>query len=224
MVGSVRSRRDRRVRSWSRWVGRSVWWVWCDQVRRVRSYPNDFSAGLGFAHDRGQGLRSWSAAMSDLRGFMFPRSATGRSSLVPPPPWHYSGQMLTIEYRTDPAAVAELLPPPLEPAAEDPGAVAIIWADWQIVQRHVRGAARPGALAVRRDVRRRALLVPRRDVQPLRLHLGRQGLRHGPRPPPGVPQEARRAARHPPVNVGVPDPGWSRAGGSGRRARCTAGG
>ena len=62
---------------------------------------------------------------------MFPRSATGRSSLVPPPPWHYSGQMLTIEYRTDPAAVAELLPPPLAPAAEDPGAVAVIWADWQ---------------------------------------------------------------------------------------------
>jgi len=62
---------------------------------------------------------------------MFPRSATGRSSLVPAPPWHYSGQMLTIEYRTDPAAVAELLPPPLGPADEDPGAVAVIWADWQ---------------------------------------------------------------------------------------------
>lgn len=67
----------------------------------------------------------------ELSGFMFPRSATGRSSLVPSPPWHYSGQMLTIEYRTDPAAVAELLPAPLAPAAEDPGAVAIIWADWQ---------------------------------------------------------------------------------------------
>ncbi len=71
-------------------------------------------------------------AMDDgWRGFMFPRTATGRSSLVPPPPWHYSGQMLTIELRADPAAVAELLPPPLEPAAEDPGAVAVIWADWQ---------------------------------------------------------------------------------------------
>jgi hypothetical protein len=67
----------------------------------------------------------------EITGFMFPRSATGNSSLVPSPPWHYSGQMLTIEYRTDPAAVAELLPDPLEPAAEDPGAVAIIWADWQ---------------------------------------------------------------------------------------------
>lgn len=71
------------------------------------------------------------AMAARLRGFMFPRSATGRSSLVPAPPWHYSGQMLTIEFRTDPAAVAELLPPPLEPAAEDPGAVAVVWADWQ---------------------------------------------------------------------------------------------
>ena len=64
-------------------------------------------------------------------GFMFPRTATGRSSLVPPPPWHYSGSMLTVEFRADPAAVAELLPAPLEPADEDPGAVAVIWADWQ---------------------------------------------------------------------------------------------
>jgi acetoacetate decarboxylase len=68
---------------------------------------------------------------SRLNGFMFPRSATGRSSLVPAPPWHYSGAMLTVEYRTDPNAVAELLPPPLEPADDDPGAVAVVWADWQ---------------------------------------------------------------------------------------------
>ena len=36
-----------------------------------------------------------------------------------------------MEYRTDPARVAELLPAPLQPAPEDPGAVALIWADWQ---------------------------------------------------------------------------------------------
>lgn len=70
-------------------------------------------------------------AEGPLTGFMFPRSATGRSSIIPNPPWHYSGAMLTVEYRTDPAAVAELLPPPLSLADEDPGAVAVIWADWQ---------------------------------------------------------------------------------------------
>src|SRR5438094_738190 len=69
--------------------------------------------------------------MSDLAGFFYPRTATGRSSLLPEPPWHYSGDLLTVEYRTDPARVAELLPGPLQPAPEDPGAVALIWADWQ---------------------------------------------------------------------------------------------
>src|SRR5262245_31107713 len=59
--------------------------------------------------------------MAELQGFMFPRSATGSASLLPPPPWHYSGTMLTLEYRTDPAAVAELLPAPLAPADDDPG-------------------------------------------------------------------------------------------------------
>ena len=66
-----------------------------------------------------------------LKGFFYPRTASGRSSLIPSPPWFYSGDLLTVEYRTDPARVAELLPAPLEPAAEDPGAVALIWADWQ---------------------------------------------------------------------------------------------
>ncbi len=39
--------------------------------------------------------------------------------------------MLTVEYRTDPERVAELLPEGAVPVAEDPGAVALIWADWQ---------------------------------------------------------------------------------------------
>lgn len=69
--------------------------------------------------------------MAEVHGFMYPRTATGQASLIPAPPWHYSGDLITVEYRTDPARVAELLPEPLAPAGEDPGAVAIIWADWQ---------------------------------------------------------------------------------------------
>ncbi|WP_432012293.1 acetoacetate decarboxylase family protein [Streptomyces cucumeris] len=69
--------------------------------------------------------------MSGLRGYFHPKTATGVSSLIPSPPWHYSGDLLTVEYRTDPARVRELLPGPLELAEEDPGAVALIWADWQ---------------------------------------------------------------------------------------------
>ncbi len=69
--------------------------------------------------------------MSAVAGFFHPKTASGRSSLVPAPPWYYSGDLLTVEYRTDPARVAELLPDPLRPAPDDPGAVALIWADWQ---------------------------------------------------------------------------------------------
>jgi acetoacetate decarboxylase len=63
-------------------------------------------------------------------GYTFPLSPDGRASLVPPPPWHYAGDFLIVEYRTDPDAVIALLPPELEPA-DDPGAVAAIFADWQ---------------------------------------------------------------------------------------------
>jgi hypothetical protein len=69
--------------------------------------------------------------VSGQLGFFGPRTATGQAALLPSPPWYYSGDLLTIEYRVDPARVADLLPAPLEPAPEDPGAVAFIWADWQ---------------------------------------------------------------------------------------------
>src|SRR6476659_5306955 len=69
--------------------------------------------------------------VAELQGFFHPQTASGQSSLLPPPPWFYSGDLLTVEYRTDPARVADLLPAPLELAPDDPGAVAFIWADWQ---------------------------------------------------------------------------------------------
>jgi len=67
----------------------------------------------------------------EMQGFFYPRTAHGGSSIIPDPPWSYSGDLLTVEYRTNPERVAELLPAPLEPAPDDPGAVALIWADWQ---------------------------------------------------------------------------------------------
>ena len=66
-----------------------------------------------------------------MAGFLFPKTPTGKSSLIPEPPWHYSGEMLTVEYRTHPDRVAELLPDGATLSSDDPGAVAVIWADWQ---------------------------------------------------------------------------------------------
>ena len=69
--------------------------------------------------------------MSNSRGFLPPYTDTGRSALIPEMPWHYSGTLLTVEYRTDPKHVRAILPPELDLADDDPGAVAFIWADWQ---------------------------------------------------------------------------------------------
>lgn len=69
--------------------------------------------------------------MTELKGFFAPKTPTGKSAIAPDMPWYYSGTLLTVEYLTDPANVKALLPEGLELADEHPGAVALIWADWQ---------------------------------------------------------------------------------------------
>jgi len=66
-----------------------------------------------------------------MTGLFYPRTPTGKASIVPPVPWHYSGELITVEYRTDPAKIQALLPEGFTLAEEDPGAVAAIWAEWQ---------------------------------------------------------------------------------------------
>ena len=66
-----------------------------------------------------------------MAGLLPPYTPDGGTALVPEMPWHYSGTLLTIEYRTDVDRVRALLPDDVDLAPEDPGAVAFIWADWQ---------------------------------------------------------------------------------------------
>src|SRR3712207_341057 len=65
-----------------------------------------------------------------LQGYSLPRTSTGRSSLVPKPPWHYSGNFLVVEYRTDPEAARSFLPGDLDDGS-DLGAAAAIFVEWQ---------------------------------------------------------------------------------------------
>ena len=69
--------------------------------------------------------------MTENKGFLAPITPTGKSAIIPKMPWYYSGTLLTVEYLTDPKNVAALLPAGVELADEQPGAVAMIWADWQ---------------------------------------------------------------------------------------------
>ena len=63
-----------------------------------------------------------------LKGWTLPQSPTGKSSLLPPPPWHYSGEIISADFTADPAQVAELLPPGMSPMGDGSGS--FVFADW----------------------------------------------------------------------------------------------
>jgi acetoacetate decarboxylase len=63
-----------------------------------------------------------------LQGFTLPLSPTGRSSIVAPPPWHYSGEIIAVDFTADRDAVAALLPAGMEPSPD--GSASVVFADW----------------------------------------------------------------------------------------------
>ena len=63
-----------------------------------------------------------------LVGWSLPQSATGRASLLPAPPWHYSGEIIAVDFAAPPERIAELLPPGMEPVGD--GAASFVFADW----------------------------------------------------------------------------------------------
>lgn len=65
-----------------------------------------------------------------IRGFSTPHSPEGRANLVGPPPWHYVGDLLVIDYWADADATAAVLPDVLEPHP-DGGRMAAMFVDWQ---------------------------------------------------------------------------------------------
>lgn len=66
-----------------------------------------------------------------LKGFNYPLTPKGKSTLNPPPPWHYSADFLNIEFWANPSAVAALLPAGLDPDASANGHCNALFYDWQ---------------------------------------------------------------------------------------------
>src|SRR6202789_2719446 len=66
-----------------------------------------------------------------LKGFHYPLTPKGKSTLNPAPPWYYSSDFLTVEFWADASAVAATLPPGLEPDPSDGGHGAVCFYDWQ---------------------------------------------------------------------------------------------
>src|SRR5580658_2936991 len=66
-----------------------------------------------------------------LKGFHYPLTPKGKSSLNPSPPWHYSADFLNIEFWANPAAVAALLPGGLNTDTSADGRCNAFFYDWQ---------------------------------------------------------------------------------------------
>lgn len=66
-----------------------------------------------------------------LKGFSVPLTPQGESSLVAPPPWHYSSDCLAIEYWADSKAIAALLPPGVTVDERSEGRCFFWFLDWQ---------------------------------------------------------------------------------------------
>jgi Acetoacetate decarboxylase (ADC) len=66
-----------------------------------------------------------------LKGFNYPLTPKGKSTLNPPPPWYYSSDFLSIEFWADPAGVSALLPPGLDPDVSANGRCNAFFYDWQ---------------------------------------------------------------------------------------------
>ena len=69
--------------------------------------------------------------MEMLKGYTVPKSPFGQAALTPPPPWHYSGDVVGVEFSADPAAVAALLPSGLAPDPKTNGHAIMLFIDWQ---------------------------------------------------------------------------------------------
>ncbi len=66
-----------------------------------------------------------------LKGFNYPLTPKGKSTLNPPPPWHYSADFLNIEFWAGTSAVAALLPEELDPDPSANGHGNALFYDWQ---------------------------------------------------------------------------------------------
>jgi acetoacetate decarboxylase len=66
-----------------------------------------------------------------LKGFHYPLTPKGKSTLNPPPPWYYSADFLSVEFWADPFAAAAILPPGLEVDRAADGRGTALFYDWQ---------------------------------------------------------------------------------------------
>src|SRR6201994_1673405 len=66
-----------------------------------------------------------------LKGFTVPKSPFGQAALTPPPPWHYAGDVVGVEFWADADATAATLPDGLSRDPKSNGRAVMMFLDWQ---------------------------------------------------------------------------------------------
>lgn len=66
-----------------------------------------------------------------LQGYTVPLSPKGEANIAPTPPWHYAGDIVGVEFWTEPASAEATLPEGLTPDPESSGRVVAYFVDWQ---------------------------------------------------------------------------------------------
>src|SRR5271168_3511744 len=66
-----------------------------------------------------------------LRGFTPPLSPLGKANIAGSPPWHCAGDVIALEYWTEPSAAAATLSPGLAPDPRSGGRAVALFIDWQ---------------------------------------------------------------------------------------------
>jgi acetoacetate decarboxylase len=66
-----------------------------------------------------------------LKGFTVPKSPFGQAALTPPPPWHYAGDVVGVEFWTEADATAATLPNGLSPDPNSNGHAVMMFLDCQ---------------------------------------------------------------------------------------------
>src|SRR5258707_14876982 len=66
-----------------------------------------------------------------LKGFTAPRSPLGAAALVPPPPWHFAGDVLAVGFWNDPEVSVHPLPTGVDIVRKCPGHSVALFTDYQ---------------------------------------------------------------------------------------------
>jgi acetoacetate decarboxylase len=70
------------------------------------------------------------------KNYFAPLTPRGLSNISPPPPWHYAGDFLVIDFWAKPDAVAAVLPAELKPDTKADGHAQAYFIDWQFTGEH----------------------------------------------------------------------------------------